>query len=67
LINSIDSVTELPSDYARSETKTIAKELQQIVKEINELGDRGMADLNKQLREQKLKEVPIPARIAMPR
>ena len=67
LINSIDSVSELPSDYARGETKAIAKDLQQIVKEINELNDRGLADLNRQLRDQNLKAVEIPARIATPR
>jgi photosystem II stability/assembly factor-like uncharacterized protein len=67
LVFSLDSLTEAPSAHAREETKAIAKDLKLVVQEINALNDRMVAGLNRQLRDQKLKEIAAPAHLVAPR
>jgi hypothetical protein len=67
LVFSLDSLTEAPSAHTKEETKAIARDLKLVVQEINTLNDRMVADLNRQLRDQKLKAIAAPAHIVAPR
>ncbi len=63
----VDNVTEAPSDYARAETASSAREVVEVVRELNQINALMRADLNSALRAQKLKETNPPASLVAPR
>ncbi len=63
----VDNVTEAPSDYARAETASSAREVTEVLRELNDINSRMRIDLNSGLRAQKLKETNPPASLVAPR
>jgi photosystem II stability/assembly factor-like uncharacterized protein len=67
LAASLEGITEPPSRAMRQEGDELANALRQILRELNDLDEKAIPALNRQLQEQQLPPLSPPARLALPR